>query len=195
MLKLYTNPQSRGLIAQWMLEEIGQPYELKQVEYGPAMKSAEFLKLNPMGKVPTLVHDNNVITEVAAICAYLAETFPDAELAPLPDERAAYYRWMFFAAGPFESAVTNKSLKVTHDPEKESMLGYGNLDLVLDTLEDVCKQSDYIAGSRFTAADVYVGSQIGFSLMFGTIDKRDAFTAYWARCMERAAYKRANSSS
>ena len=193
-LRLYTNHQSRGRIAHWMLEEIGQPYELVEVEYGAAMKSADFLSINPMGKVPTLVHQNDVVTECAAICAYLADTFPESQLGPTPAERADYYRWLFFASGPFESAVTNKTLAVEHDPNKESMLGYGSLSQVLDTLEDTCAQQDFIAGSRFTAADVYVGSQIGFSMMFGSIEKRDAFVDYWSRCSDRVAYRKVNSS-
>jgi glutathione S-transferase len=190
-LILYTNPMSRGRIARWMLEEIGEPYDTEIVFYGDAMKSAGYRAINPMGKVPALRHGDQIITETAAICAHLADAFPAAGLAPASGERGAYYRWLFFAAGPIEAAVTNKALGIEISEEQSRTAGYGSLDLVLATLEAAVGGDSYIAGDKFTAADVYVGSQINFGLMFGSIDKRPAFEKYAARITDRPAYRRA----
>ena len=195
-LVLYTNPMSRGRIARWMLEEVGAPYETQVLDYGTTMKGADYLAINPMGKVPAIRHvrggAETVVTEGAAICAYLADAFPDAGLVPPPAERGAYYRWLFFAAGPVEQAITNASLGVEVTPERERMVGYGSKALVLDVLEAAVSANDYIAGTRFSAADVYVGSQVGWGLTFGTIEERPAFRAYWDRISAREAYGRGN---
>ncbi|WP_427023747.1 glutathione S-transferase family protein [Aureimonas ureilytica] len=191
-LILYTNPMSRGRIVRWMLEEVGAPYEARILSYGEGMKAPDFLALNPMGKVPTLVHEGVVVTEVAAICAYLAETFPDAGLLPRSaSERAAYYRWMFFAAGPLEAAVTNRTLGVTVPDEKRAFVGYGSYETALDALEGAVSVSSFIAGDRFTGADVYVGSHVAWGLQFGSIERRPAFEAYAERVRSRPAYRRA----
>jgi glutathione S-transferase len=155
------------------------------------MKAPEYLAINPMGKVPAIRHGNTVVTECAAICAYLADAFPQANLAPPPSDRGAYYRWMFYAAGPVEAAVTNKSLGFQVPPGKEMMAGYGSFAAVMDVLEYAVSQTDYIAGAAFTAADVYFGSQIGWGLQFGSIEKRPAFEAYWAKLVNRPAAARA----
>jgi glutathione S-transferase len=156
------------------------------------MRSPEYLAVNPMGKVPAIRHGATVVTEAAAICAYLADVFPEAELAPPPKERAAYYRWMFFAAGPVEAALSNKALGFEVPAERRGMIGYGSVEAVMDALEFAVTRSDYVAGDRFTAADVYVGSQIGFGLRFGSMEKRPAFERYWERIGTRAAAIRAN---
>jgi glutathione S-transferase len=189
-LIFYTNPQSRGRIVRWMLEEVGAPYDTRIVDYA-TMKDAEYLGVNPMGKVPAIVHRGKVVTECAAICAYLAESFPDAGLAPTPEERADYYRWMFFAAGPLEQAVTNNYAQFVPSEEQGRMFGYGNYDRAVDVLEQAVSAHPYIAGERFTAADVYVGSAVGWGTMFGTLPKRDAFLAYFDRLQGREAYVRA----
>lgn len=191
-LTLYTNPQSRGRIARWMLEEVGEPYETVILGYGTGMKSAGYLAVNPMGKVPAIKHRETVVTEAAAICAYLADAFPNAGLAPPVDRRGDYYRWLFFAAGPVEAAVTAKALGLLAPRDKAMMAGYGTYEDVIDALEGAVKDREYIAGERFSAADVYVGSQIGWGLMFGTIDKRPPFEAYVARLHARPAAQRAN---
>lgn len=191
-LIFYTNPQSRGRIARWMLEEVGAPYETQVMDYASTMKGDAYRAINPMGKVPAIVHRGHVVTECAAICAYLADAFPDAGLAPPTAQRADYYRWLFFAAGPVEQAVTNKALHFDATPEQGRMVGYGSYDLAVDVLEQAVSRHDYIAGDRFSAADVYVGSQVGWGLQFGTLPKRDAFTAYAGRLMAREAYARAN---
>ena len=190
-LTFYTNPMSRGQIARWMLEEVGAPYEQVLLDYGTTMKAPDYLAINPMGKVPAIKHGDVVVTECAAICAYLADAFPKAGLAPDPAQRGEYYRWLFFGAGPLEQAITNKALGFTVPPDKAMMAGYGNFDAAMDGLEVAVKGKRYIAGDRFSAADVYVGSQIGWGLAFGSIDKRPAFESYWAGICERPAYLRA----
>ena len=192
-LVFYTNPMSRGRIVRWMLEETGQPYETEIIAFGAHRENADFLAINPMGKVPVLTHADAIVTEAPAICAYLADAFPEAGLAPDPGsrERAAYYRWLFFAAGPIEQAVTTKALGVTVPDDKRGMVGFGSLDLVLDTLENHLKSRDYIATDRFTAADLYVGAHIGWGMMFGTIDKRPVCESYFGRLCERPAAIRA----
>jgi glutathione S-transferase len=192
-LVFYTNPMSRGRIARWMLEEVGQPYRTELVNFGGKQKSPEFLALTPMGKVPTLTHGDVVVTETAAICAYLADAFPQAGLAPPPTDRqrAPYYRWLFFASGPMEAASTNTALGFQVPPDREVMAGYGNLGRVLDTLEHAVSQADHLAGNRFSAADVYVGSQIGWGLAFKWLEPRPAFTTYWDRIKDRPAAVRA----
>ena len=192
-LVLYTHPMSRGRIARWMLEEVGQPYRTEVLEYGTTMKAPAYLAINPMGKVPAVRHGEAVVTEAAAICAYLADAFPEAGLAPAPGspERAAYYRWLFFAAGPVEAAVANKALGVVVPPERKPMVGYGSLDEVLDALEGALSRGDHVLGQRFSAADVYVGSTLGFGLMTNMVDPRPVFRDYVARVTARPAAERA----
>jgi glutathione S-transferase len=190
-LVFYTNPMSRGRTIRWMLEETGAPYRTEILDYASGMKAPAYLAINPMGKVPAITHGGKVVTECVAICAYLADAFPDAGLAPPLTERAAYYRWLFFVAGPFEAAVTNKSLGVEVSPERERMVGYGRLDRVLDALEGALDGRDYIAADRFTAADLVVGANLAFQIAFGNIDKRPAFVTYVNRLHQRPAYLRA----
>jgi glutathione S-transferase len=189
-LTFYTNPMSRGQIARWMLEEVGVPYAQVLLDYGTTIKAPDYLAINPMGKVPAIKHGDVIITECAAICAYMADAFPEAGLAPDPAHRGDYYRWMFFGAGPLEQAITNKALGFTVPPEKAMMAGYGSFDAAMDGLEAAVADKRFIAGDRFSAADVYVGSQIGWGLAFGSIDKRPAFETYWAGICERPAYLR-----
>jgi len=190
-LIFYTNPMSRGQIVRWMLEEVGAPYETQILGYGTSMKDAAYLAINPMGKVPAIVHDGRTVTECAAICAYLADAFPAAGLAPAAADRADYYRWMFFAAGPVEQAITAKSLGFEPAVDQQRMAGFGSLGAVLDALEGAVAGKAFVAGDRFSAADVYVGSQIDWGLQFGTIPSRPAFEAYVAPLRERAGYQRA----
>jgi glutathione S-transferase len=189
-LTFYTNPMSRGQIVRWMLEEVGVPYEQVLLEYGTTIKAPDYLAINPMGKVPAIRHGEKIVTECGAICAYLAEAFPEAGLAPTADERADYFRWMFFAAGPVEQAVTNRSLGFDVPPEKSMMAGYGSYDAVVDVLEKAVSNTDYICGSRFTAADVLIGSQILWGMQFGSLPKRAGFEPYAARLSSRPAFIR-----
>jgi glutathione S-transferase len=192
-LVFYTNPMSRGRIVRWMLEEVGQPYRTELLEYGTTMKTPEYLAINPMGKVPALRHGETVVTEGAAICCYLADAFPDAGLAPPPGDklRGPYYRWMFFAAGPVEAATTNKAFGFEVPAERKAMVGFGSLAEVLSTLEAAVSGREYLVGDRFTAADAYVGSHLGWGMRFGTIEKRPAFERYFERLSARPAAIRA----
>ena len=193
-LVLYTNPMSRGRIVRWMLEEVGQPYRTEILAY-EAMKDPAYLAVNPMGKVPALTHGATVVTECAAICAYLADAFPEAGLAPPAGDpaRGSYYRWLFFAAGPVEAAATNKALgfEVPDDPRMRGMAGYGSLAAVLDTLEGAVSDRAYLAGDRFTAADLYLGSHLMWGMQFGTIERRAAFQRYVEPLAARPAAVRA----
>lgn len=191
-LIFYTNPMSRGRVVRWMLEETGAGYETVLLDYATTMKQEPYLSINPMGKVPAIRHKGKVVTECAAICAYLADVFPDAALAPPTAERADYYRWLFYAAGPLEQAVTNKAMGFAPSAEQGRMAGYGNYDLTVDVLEKALAANPYIAGDQFTAADVYTGSQVAWGVQFGTLPSRDTFTAYLARLLDRPAYKRAS---
>lgn len=190
-LTLYTNPMSRGRIARWMLEEVGADYDTVVVQFGGDPK---LLPVNPMGKVPAIVHRGRTVTECAAICAYLADAFPDAGLAPETDERADYYRWLFFAAGPLEQAVTSNSIGWVPDEKQQGMIGFGTYDRVIDTLEQAVAAAGegWLTGDRFTAADLYVGAHLGWGTMFGSIPKRDAFVRFVERTTARPAAQRAN---
>lgn len=190
-LTFYTNPMSRGRIVRWMLEEVGARYETEYLVYGGSMKSPDYMAINPMGKVPAIVHGDQTVTECAAICAYLADAFPDAKLAPATDRRGAYYRWLFFAAGPVEAAVTNKSLGVLIPEDRKMTAGYGNFEDMYATLVKAVSAAPYICGDEFTAADVYVGSQIGWGLQFATLPHHEALATYFSRLAERPAHKRA----
>ncbi|MGY3439339.1 MULTISPECIES: glutathione S-transferase family protein [unclassified Marinovum] len=193
-LIFYTNPMSRGRIVRWMLEEIGAPYETRILAYGPEMKSPAYLAINPMGKVPAIQHKGRSVTEAAAICAYLAMAFPEAGLAPNDTERADFYRWMFFAAGPGEAAITNAAFgfDLPDTPEARGRAGYGSLDNVADALAGLLADGrDYVTGARFTAADVYVGAQIIFGLQFATLPERPGFADYAKRLTSRPAHMRA----
>lgn len=190
-LVLYTHPWSRGQIARWMLEETGAPYRQVVLDFGTTMKAPDYLALNPMGKVPTVVHGQQVVTECAAICAYLADAFPAAGLAPAPAQRAAYYRWLFFAAGPLEASVVDRTLGVKIEAKQERMVGYGNYDKVMDTLAGTLARAPWLGGPAFSAADVYVGSQLIWGMQFGTIPKRAEFEDYADRLTQRPAYQAA----
>ena len=192
-LTFYTNPMSRGRIVRWMLEELGEPYETVLLDYATTMKAADYLAVNPMGKVPALRHGDAVVTEAAAICAYLADAFPEKGLAPpLGDSRRApYFRWLFFAAGPVEAAITNRAMGFDIPADKKATVGYGSFDAVVEALETAVADGRYVCGDLFTAADVYVGSHIGWGMMFGTLPKRRAFEDYHGRLQSRPAAIRA----
>jgi glutathione S-transferase len=192
-LVFYTHPMSRGRIVRWMLEELGQPYRTEIMDYATTLKGPEYLAINPMGKIPAIRHGEAVVTEAAAICAYLADAFPEAGLAPPPGDRrrAPYYRWLFFGAGPVESVVVSQALGVEVKPEQKRMVGWGDRTDTLNTLETAVSGGDYILGDAFSAADVYVGAAIGWGMQFGAIDKRPAFVGYSERMQSRPAAIRA----
>ena len=193
-LVFYHNPMSRGRIVRWMLEEVGAPYETKIVNLEKREnKAPEYLAVNPMGKVPAIVHNGTVVTETAAICAYLADAFPRAGLAPALGDpaRGTYYRWLFFGAGCVEPALVDR-LAARPKVERESTLGYGNYETTLATLERALAPGPWLLGERFSAADVYVGSVIGWGLYTKALEPRTAFLQYSERCQQRPASRRAS---
>jgi glutathione S-transferase len=192
MIEFYTHPMSRGRIVHTMMEEIGQPYETHWLSWGPTgHKSPEYLAINPMGKVPAIRHNGHVVTEAAAIIMYLADVFPEAGLAPKASEKADYYRWVFFASGPAEQAMIAGSLGWTVPEGRESTVGFGSLDAVADALEGLLSTRPYVCGDRFTAADVYVGAQIGWALQTKVLPMRPSFGAYAQSIASRPANARA----
>jgi len=187
----YTHPMSRGQIARWALHEVNADYAQEIVPWD--RKPAALLAANPMGKVPTLIHHHagtdRVVTEAAAICHYLAEMHPQANLLPQDEEMADYFRWLFFAAGPVEQAITARFLKCEPTPEQQPMAGWGSFEKTMSTLEGHLEGRDYVCGNRFTMADVYVGSAVDWGLTFGSVPPQPAFVAYAERLQARAAYK------
>jgi glutathione S-transferase len=194
VIEFYHNPMSRGRIAHWMLEEIGAPYKVNVLRLEKSEhKSKEYLAINPMGKIPTIVHRGRVVTEAAAICAYLADAFFDRGLAPALDDpaRGTYLRWLFFTAGCVEPAVIDHTFK-RPKVERQGTIGYGTYEDTMAALERAVTPGPYILGDKFSAADVYVASQIGWGLMTKGIEARPAFQAYMAPIAERPAFRRAN---
>ncbi len=190
-LDFFTNPMSRGQIVRWMLEEVGEPYQTHILDFATGLKADDYLAVNPMGKVPAIRHGDAIVTECAAIITYLADVFPAAGLGPRDGEKADYYRWMFYAAGPVEQAVTNQAMGFVPTPEQGRMAGYGSYDRVIDVLDHLLGERDFACGDRFTACDVYLGSQVMWGIGFGTLPKRAPFEAYAARLGTRDAYRRA----
>ena len=189
----YTNPMSRGQIARWALHEVDADYE--QVLVNLKDKPAAFLAINPMGKVPTIVHHSSwgdkVVTEAAAICLYLAEMHPEKHLMPKDEEMADYLRWTLFAAGPIEQSITSRALKFEPEPEQEMMAGWGSFDRTMDALEGLLESREYVCGARFTMADVYVGSAVDWGMTFGILPPRESFVAYAERLQARPQYQAA----
>ncbi len=187
-----TNPMSRGQIARWALHEAGADYETVLVDW--SARPQLLLDSNPMGKVPTLIHHrpggDQVITECAAICDYLARASAP-NLAPTDDELADYTRWMYFAAGPLEQAIIAKAVGWDVPEGKGGMVGFGSYDRAVDVLEGLLTGREYVCGSRFTMADVYVGSQVDWGVNFKSLPNREAFTAYAERFRARDGYKAA----
>ncbi|QXQ07856.1 glutathione S-transferase family protein [Sphingosinicellaceae bacterium] len=192
-LVFYTNPMSRGRVARWMLEEVGQPYRTEVLDYATTLKEPEYLAINPMGKIPAIRHGDTVVTETAAICAYLADAFPDAGLAPAPGsfDRGDYYRWLFFAAGPVETAVVTSAMGFEVAAERERMAGWGSMTRVVEALDHLLQDRDYLAGGTFSAADVYLAALLGWGMAIKSIEARPSFAAYVARTSERPAAVRA----
>ena len=191
-LTFYTHPVSRGRVARWMLEEIGRPYKAVVLTFEEMAKPA-YRAINPIGKVPALTHEGKLITETAAICAYLAEAYSEAGLAPTVQERANYYRWLLFMAGPGEAAVVDKLMGLVPNAEQRRFVGYGNFDAMMAMLEIATTRHPYIAGERFTAADVYFGGLLISGTEYGSIPDRPSFAAYKERLVARPAYLRAKS--
>jgi len=191
-LVFYTNPQSRGMIAHWMLEEVGAPYSIEVKDYGTTMKAPEYLAINSMGKVPAIRHGETVVTEAAAICAYLADEFPHARLnIPVGDpRRGPYLKWLFFSPSCIEAAVMDRAAPRKEEPRR-GMIGYGDFDTVMNVVAKGIEPGPYLMGEQFTAADVVVGSTLRWGMMFDLLPKRPEFVAYVGRLEQRPALQRA----
>ena len=178
----------------WLLEELAEPYDTEWIDYGEQMKGAEYLAVNPMGKVPAIKHRGAVVTETPAICTYLAVSYPDKHLIPAHGDPALadFYRWMFFAAGPAEMAVTTRSMGWELAEDKQRSVGFGSHGDTMDALELALGKGPYVCGENFTAVDVYLGSALIWGMMFGTMEKRPAFEKYTADLAARPASQRAN---
>jgi glutathione S-transferase len=188
----FHNPNTRARIVHWMLEECGAPYRVELLDFAKKQhKTPEYLALNPLGKVPTIVHRGTVVTEAAAICAYLADAFPEHRLAPSPTDpaRGTYFRWLFFASGCLEPALVDHQYQ---RPElaRAGVVGYGSYDEAIDAIERAITPGPWILGEQFTAADVFVGTHLGWGLRFGTIAERPAFARYVERRAQRPAFMR-----
>ncbi|MFW1643608.1 glutathione S-transferase family protein [Acinetobacter guillouiae] len=180
-LKLYSNAQSRGLVIEWLLIELGAEFEKIELAYHTEMKSESYLKINPFGKVPTLVDGDMVIYEMPAICAYLADKFFDQGLAPALDDsrRGLYFRWLFFAAGPWDAATTDRALKVEITDEQKMHIGYGNFqDTYTALIQGLEQAQPYLCGEQFTVADVFVGSMLFWQLKMAEIESNPAIDKY-----------------
>lgn len=190
----YHNPKSRAQMVHWMLEEVGAAYSIRPIDFTKAEhKSPEFLQINPMGKLPTIVHRGVVVTETPAIMAYLADQFPSANLAPAREDpkRGTYYRWLFFMAACFEPALLDRMMK-RPDVEPKSASGYGSYEDVVAALHSALSPGPYILGDTFSAADVYVGAELNWAMMFGApgLKGEKIFDDYVARLTARPAFQR-----
>ena len=192
-LTLYHGAQSRSSVVLWMLEEVGEPYDIKLLNLSAEEnRRPDYLAINPMGKVPALRHGDTMITELAAICAYLADEFPKQNLAvPIgTPRRGTYLKWLFFAPGCLEPAVIDRAA-----PRKEAgnrrMLSYGDYDTTMNTLAAAVATGPWLVGDQFTGADVVIGSHLRFGMMFKLIPERPEFTAYATRIAARPAAQRA----
>jgi glutathione S-transferase len=192
-LTLYHAAPSRSSIARWMLEEIGEPYEIELLNLSAGdQQKPDYLAINPMGKVPALRHGDVIITESAAICTYLAETFPKAGLnVPIGDpRRGIYLKWLFFGPGCVEPAMIDRAAP-RKEEARRGMLGYGDFDTVMNVLAKAVEKGPWLLGEQFTTADVVIGANIRFGMMFKLIPERKEFFDYAARIAARPAAQRA----
>ncbi len=191
-ITFFTNPNSRGRLVRWLLEELNLSYQVEAFKFGADMKQDSLLKINPLGKVPAIVHKGKVITECPAICCYLADTFSQGNLGPLDREKADYYRWMFFAAGPLELVLADRLRGIENQKGRERFVSHGgDHEDTLQIIKDALSKHSYIAGERFTAADIYLGYQLRLGMFFKVIPRDPIFTAYWNKLRSREGFKRA----
>lgn len=193
----YYNPMSRARTVHWMLEEVGVPYRIELIRFDKnEQKDPAYLKVNPMGKVPAIVHRGVVITESAAICTYLADAFPQAKLAPAFDDprRGTYLRWLFFAAACVEPALVDRGFQRT-PVDRPAGIGYGTYKDAIDTLAKALQPGPYVLGDQFSTADVWIGSLIGWGFMSKSLEPRPTFSAYLERLGKREAFQRYNAAT
>jgi len=193
-LIFYTHPFSRGRTVRWLLEELEVPYVARIMQYGTTIKSAEYLAVNPMGKVPAIDDNGVIVTEVAAICTYLADKYPEKQLAPALDdpERGSYLRWLFFIAGPMEMASTARAYNWNIDKESSMAVGCGMMDDTVHALEQALTGNEYLCGNRFTAVDLLLASYLYWGLSQKTIPEKAVFKTYAEKILKRPASVRAN---
>jgi glutathione S-transferase len=192
-LTLYHASPSRSSIVRWMLEELGEPYDVHVLNLGNSEQAKpEYLAINPMGKVPALKHGDAVVTEVAAICTYLADAFPGAGLnIPVGDpRRGPYLKWLFFSPSCIEPAVTDRAFPRKEEPQRGA-LGYGDFDTVMSVVARAVEPGPHLMGEQFTAADIVLGSMLRWGMMFDLLPKRLEFVAYVGRLEQRPALQRA----
>jgi glutathione S-transferase len=192
-LTLYHASPSRSSVVLWMLEEIGEPYDIKLLSLQKEEnRKPDYLAINPMGKVPALKHGDTVITELAAICTYLADEFPAKKLnVPIgTPQRGAYLKWLFFGPGCLEPAVIDRAAPRKEEPRR-AMLGYGDFDTTMNTIAAAVAKGPWLMGEQFTAADVVIGSNIRWATIFKLIPERSEFAAYSQRIAARPAAQRA----
>ncbi|HZH08265.1 MAG TPA: glutathione S-transferase family protein [Lautropia sp.] len=193
----YHNPQSRAAIAHWMLEEVGADYEIRHIDFEKGdNRTPEFLAINPMGKIPTIVVGGTVITEAPAIIAWLADAYPAADLAPPVGsrERGTYYRWLFFGGSCIEPAISDQMFK-RPAPERSGALGWGSYADVIRTIETALRPGPYLLGEKFCAADVYIGAELSWAGQFGApqINESQVIKEYVERCRKRPAFLKTRS--
>jgi len=192
-LTLYHATASRSSIAHWMLEEIGEPYDIHLLSLKRGENRApDYLAVNPMGKVPALRHGDVVITEAAAICSYLADDFPRAGLnVPVGDpRRGVYLKWLFFGPSCLEPAMMDRAFP-RKDEAPRAALGFGDFATATEVVAKAVAEAPYLMGTQFTAADVVIGSGLRWGMLFKLLPERPEFTAYAARLAERPALRRA----
>lgn len=192
-LTLYHAAPSRSSIVRWMLEELGEPYDLHLLSLAKGEQRApSYLAVNPMGKVPALKHGDTVVTEAAAICTYLADEFPHARLNVPPGDprRGAYLKWLFFSPSCIEAAITDRAFPRQEQP-RPGTLGYGDFDTVMNVVAKAVEPGPYLIGEQFTAADIVLGSTLRWGMMFNLLPKRPEFAAYVGRLEQRPALERA----
>lgn len=192
-ITFYYNPMSRARLSHWMLEETEAPYEIKVVDWKDgSIKTPEYLKINPMGKVPAIVHKGVVVTEGAAICTYLADAFPEKNLSPAFNDprRGSFYRWMFFSINCVEQAVIDRAIpRIKELPS--SSLGYGSFDDTMRTLEDAVK-NNFLIGDQFTSADLYLSANLNWYFVTKMMEPTPILQKYVDRCINRPSFKRAD---
>ena len=192
-LMFYTHPQSRGRSVRWMLEECGASFDTVIMNYDGSLQSAEYLAINPMGKIPTLRYGDTVITEAAAIILFLADLFPEKQLAPAVGsaERGSYYRWFCFMAGPMEAAVMAQFWQFSPPAEASRSLGYGDFERVVRTVEQALSDTEYLLGQQFSAADLYMATVLEFCYRMNVWPDSRVCRDYIQRIQQRPAYARA----
>jgi glutathione S-transferase len=192
-LTLYHAAPSRSSITRWILEEVGEPYDIHLLNLGTGdNRKPDYLAINPMGKVPALKHGDTVITEAAAICAYLADEFPRAKLnVPIgTPRRGVYLKWLFFGPSCIEAAIMDRTFP-RKEEARRAALGYGDFDTAMDVTAKAVAKGPYLMGDQFTAADVIIGSTLRWGMMFKMVPERPEFTAYTNRLATRPALQRA----